>query len=81
MIGQPDEPDPGFARGASAPPAWIPRPMATWTTAQWATLVGVLVLVIVLMVLAWPRQTGPDHVVVRVVNGPTVLSTQVVPLR
>jgi hypothetical protein len=60
----------------------IPARMATWTTQQWAALVGVLVLIIVILLLAWPRQTpGPDHVTIRVVNGPTVLSTQVVPLR
>ena len=54
--------------------------VSTWSTAQWAALVGLLVLVILMLVLAWPRQPVRDHVVIEVVNGPTVLSTQVVPL-
>ena len=59
----------------------LPASVATWTTAQWLALVGALVLVIVLLVVAWPRPSaGPDHIVVRVVDGPTVISTQVVPL-
>lgn len=54
---------------------------ATWTTRQWLALVGVLVAIIVILLLAWPRPTpGPDSVTIRVVNGPTVISTQVVPL-
>ena len=60
----------------------MPFGVADWTTRQWAALVGVLVLVILILVMAWPRQAAaPDHVTVRVVDGPTVLSTQVVPLR
>jgi hypothetical protein len=60
----------------------IPAGVAAWTTQQWAALVGVLVLVILVLVMAWPRQApAPDHIVVRVVDGPTVLSTQIVPLR
>jgi hypothetical protein len=56
--------------------------VAMWTTRQWAALVGVLVLVILVLVMTWPRQAAaPDHVVVRVLDGPTVLSTQIVPLR
>ncbi|MBV9577534.1 MAG: hypothetical protein JO057_02970 [Chloroflexi bacterium] len=51
-----------------------------WSTRQWLALVSLLVLVIVLMALAWPKP-GPDHVTIRVVNGPTVLSTTTVPLR
>jgi hypothetical protein len=60
----------------------IPAGVAAWTTQQWAALVGVLVLVILVLLMAWPRQAAtPDHIVVRVVDGPTVLSTQIVPLR
>jgi hypothetical protein len=55
----------------------IPAGMAAWSTRQWAALVGVLVLVILIMAMAWPRTPStPDHIVVRVVDGPTVLSTQ-----
>lgn len=54
---------------------------STWTTRQWLALVTALVLIIVLLVLAWPQPAGsPDHVTIRVVNGPTVLSTTTVPL-
>ena len=60
----------------------IPAGVAAWTTGQWAALVGVLVLVILVLAVAWPRTpAAPDHIVVRIVDGPTVLSTQVVPLR
>ncbi|MDQ6671043.1 MAG: hypothetical protein M3069_09875 [Chloroflexota bacterium] len=53
----------------------------TWTSRQWAALVGVLVLVILVLTLLWPRQAAaPRSVVIEVVDGPTVLSTQVVPL-
>jgi len=59
----------------------IPVRMTTWTSRQWAALVGLLALVIVIMAMAWPRTpAAPDSIVVRVVDGPTVLSTQVVPL-
>lgn len=59
----------------------IPARLADWTTRQWAALVGLLVLVILVLAMAWPRTpSAPDHFVVRVVDGPTVLSTQVVPL-
>jgi len=48
---------------------------------RWALLVGVLVLVIlVLLVIVLRQAAQPDSVVVRVTNGPTVISTQVVPL-
>jgi hypothetical protein len=60
----------------------IPAGIAGWSTQQWAAVVGVLVLIIVILLLAWPRQApGPDHITIRVVDGPTVISTQVVPLR
>jgi hypothetical protein len=59
---------------------------ATWTTRQWVALVGVLVLIIVILLLAWPRQAaGPDHVTIRVVkwancavdyDGPAALSSE-----
>ena len=69
----------GLADTGSA--AVIPARMTTWSTRQWAALVGLLVLVILIMALAWPRTpSAPDSIVVRVVDGPTVLSTQVVPL-
>jgi hypothetical protein len=55
--------------------------LSTWSTAHWVALVSVLVLIIVLLALAWPRPAaGPDSITIRVVDGPTVLSTQVVPL-
>jgi hypothetical protein len=39
------------------------------------------VLVILILAMAWPRQVpATDTIVVRVVDGPTVLSTQIVPL-
>jgi hypothetical protein len=51
------------------------------TTAQWLALVAALVMVIVVMLLAWPRpQPGPDRFVVRIVDGATPISTVVVPL-
>jgi hypothetical protein len=59
----------------------IPAGVAAWSTRRWAALVGVLVLVIVILAMAWPRTpAAPDSIVVRVVDGPTVISTQVVPL-
>lgn len=56
---------------------------ALWERKQWAALVGVLALIIVLMAMAWPHSDAPayDHIVVRVVDGPTVLSTQIVPIK
>jgi hypothetical protein len=51
----------------------------TWERKQWATLVAVLLAVIVVLLLFWPK--APDHIVIRVVDGPKVYSTQVVPLR
>ena len=57
--------------------AWV----ESWTTRDWLMLVGVLLVIIgVLLFVLWPRPTSPDQVTVRVVNGPTVISTQVVPL-
>jgi hypothetical protein len=54
----------------------------TWTTRQWLLLVTVLVAIIVLLLLAWPRPAaGPDQITVRVVDGATPISTVVVPLR
>jgi hypothetical protein len=53
---------------------------STWATAQRPARVGLRVLGSLILALAWPRRTAPDHVVIEVVNGPTVLSTQVVPL-
>jgi hypothetical protein len=57
-----------------------------WERKQWAVLVGTLVLIILALLgarsLIQPTSTPAyDHVIVRVVDGPTVLSTQVVPLR
>ncbi len=54
--------------------------IAAWTSRQWAALVGVLVLVILVLTMLWPRQAAPRSIVVEVVDGPTVLATQVVPL-
>ena len=51
---------------------------------RWATVVALLVLMILALLTTQPRpvtQGSPRSVVVEVVNGPTVLSTQVVPLR
>ena len=60
----------------------MPASVLTWHTRQWAALVGVLVLIILAGALWWPRSAPtPDHIVVRVVDGPTVLSTVVVPVR
>lgn len=59
----------------------IPAALAHWTTQQWATLAAVLLAIIVVLLMLWPRgATAPDSFVVRVVNGPTVISTQVIPL-
>ena len=45
------------------------------------TEIIIVVLVILIVAMAWPRSpAAPDHIVVRVVDGPTVISTQVVPL-
>jgi hypothetical protein len=53
-----------------------------WERRQWAMLAAVLAVVIVVLLMMWPRQAaGPDSIVIRVVDGPTVLSTQIVPLR
>jgi hypothetical protein len=52
---------------------------STWSTRQWLALVTALLAIIVLLVLAWPKP-GPDHITIRVTNGPTVLSTTTVPL-
>ncbi len=55
---------------------------ATWTTRQWLLLVAVLLLIIVALILLWPRASAaPENLTVRVVNGPTVISTQVVRLQ
>ena len=54
---------------------------ATWTSRQWLVLVAVLLIIILALILLWPRpSSGAENVTVRVVNGPTVISTQVVPL-
>ncbi len=53
---------------------------ATWTTRQWLLLVGALLLIIVALILIWPHRSTSDQVTVRIVNGPTLISTQVVPL-
>jgi hypothetical protein len=53
---------------------------SNWTTRQWIALVAVLLAIIVILVMVWPRP-GPDRVVIRVVDGPTPISTAVVPLR
>ncbi len=48
---------------------------------RWGALVGVLVLVILLLLASHPfAPAAADSVVIRVTNGPTVISTQVVPL-
>ena len=48
---------------------------------RWAVLVGVLVVVIlVLLVIVLRQSAQPDSVIIRTSNGPTVISTQVVPL-
>ncbi len=56
---------------------------ATWERKQWATLVAVLLVVIVVLLSLWPRNTVPDHIEIRVVDSSRgkVYSTQVVPLR
>jgi hypothetical protein len=52
----------------------------TWTTAQWASLVAVLLIVIAVLVLLWPRP--PDSVTIQVIDSSQgkVYSTQVIPL-
>ena len=52
----------------------------TWERKQWMTLVAVLLAVIVVLLLFWPK--APDHIVIRVVDSSigNVYSTQVVPL-
>jgi hypothetical protein len=52
----------------------------TWERKQWMTLVAVLLAVIVVLLLFWPK--APDHIVIRVVDSSIgkVYSTQVVPL-
>jgi hypothetical protein len=71
---------PGAADGSDrAPGARVPSVIwATWERKQWATLVDVLLLIIIVL-LFWPK--APDHIVIRVVDRPKVYSTQVVPLR
>jgi hypothetical protein len=45
-------------------------------------LAAVLAAIIVLLLLAWPRPAAsPDRFVVKIVDGPTPISTVVVPLR
>jgi hypothetical protein len=52
------------------------------STSQWIALVAVLLAIIVILLMAWPRpRSGPDRFVVRVVDGATPISTVVVPLR
>lgn len=53
---------------------------ASWTSRQWAALVGVLVFVIFVLVTMWPRQAAPRSIVVEIVDGPKVLATQIVTL-
>lgn len=49
---------------------------------RWGALVGILVLVILILTVTHPNApASADSVIVRVTNGPTVISTQVVPLR
>jgi hypothetical protein len=55
--------------------------IAAWTSRQWAALVGLLVLVILVLTMLWPRSSAPRSIVIEVTDGPTVLSTQVVLLR
>jgi hypothetical protein len=54
--------------------------VASWSTRQWVALVAALLAIIVVLLMVWPRP-GPDHVVVRVVDGATPISTVIVPLR
>ncbi len=71
--------DAGGIRGDRVPPMmW-----ATWERKQWASLVAVLLVVIVVLLSLWPRNTVPDHIEIRVVDSSLgkVYSTQVVPLR
>jgi hypothetical protein len=56
--------------------------MLAWERRRWAALVGVLLVIIVLLLLTWPRPAArSDSVIIRVSDGPTVISTQIVPLR
>jgi hypothetical protein len=66
--------------------AEIPPMTSMWERKQWAALAAMLVLVILALLdarsLIQPASAPAyDHIVVRVVDGPTVLSTQVIPLR
>ena len=47
---------------------------------RWALVVAVLLLVILVLLVALRRPTTAGSVIVDVRNGPTLISTQVVPL-
>jgi hypothetical protein len=57
--------------------------LSTWDRRRWMALSALLVIVIAALLIAWPRNTVPDHVTIRVVDSSQgkVYSTQVVPLR
>ncbi len=57
--------------------------MSTWTRERWMLVSAVLVVVIAVLLLMWPRGTAPDHITVQVIDPSQgkVYSTQVVPLR
>ena len=56
--------------------------LSTWDRRRWMALSALLVIVIAALLIAWPRNTVPDHVTIQVIDSSQgkVYSTQVVPL-
>jgi len=59
--------------------------VATWTREQWMLIATILALVIVVLLVLWPRESRPSSIEIDVIDQApgktaTIYSTQIVPL-